>query len=163
MSELHFRAATEQDIDRCYLIETSSYGGSQAASKEKIFKRITTYPQGFIVLEKERQIVGFINAGACFNVQLSDDDFKQMLGHDPTGDKIVIMSVVVHPDYQRQGLANIMLTNFIKQIKTLNKTEIHLMCETALVPLYAGHGFIELGISASNYAGLKWHEMSLTL
>jgi len=96
-------------------------------------------------------------------VQLADDDFKQMLGHDPLGDKIVIISVVVHPDYQRQGIANTMLKNFIAHTKGLKKTEIHLMCETALIALYASHGFIEREISDSNYAGLNWHEMSLTL
>jgi len=163
VSKLHFRQATEQDTDRCFAIETSAYSASQAASKEKILKRIKTYSQGFIVLEKENQIIGFINAGACFAVQLADDDFKQMIGHDSLGDKTVIMSVVVHPDYQRQGIANIMLKNFIEHTKNLKKTEIHLMCETALIDLYARHGFIELGISDSNYAGLNWHEMSLTL
>jgi ribosomal protein S18 acetylase RimI-like enzyme len=73
------------------------------------------------------------------------------------------MSVVVHPDYQRQGIANTMLKNFIAHTKGLKKTEIQLMCETALIALYASHGFIERGISDSNYAGLNWHEMSLTL
>ena len=96
-------------------------------------------------------------------MQLADDDFKQMIGHDSLGDKTVIMSVVVHPDYQRQGIANIMLKNFIEHTINLKKTEIQLMCETVLIGLYASHGFIELGISDSNYAGLNWHEMSLTL
>jgi hypothetical protein len=86
MNELHFRAAKERDIDRCFAIETCTYRGSQAASKDKILKRINTYSQGFIVVEKRNQIIGFINAGACFDVQLADDDFKQMLGHDPLGD-----------------------------------------------------------------------------
>jgi len=68
---------------------------------------------------KKNQIIGLINAGACFAVQLADDDFKQMIGHDSLGDKTAIMSVVVLPCYLRQGIVNIMLKNFIEPTKNL--------------------------------------------
>ncbi len=63
MSELNIRTVREQDLERCFEIEITAYSGDEAASKEKILKRIRTYPEGFIVLENDQEIIGFINAG----------------------------------------------------------------------------------------------------
>ena len=73
---------------QCFEIESIAYSGDEAASKEKIAKRINTYPQGFIVKEFNNEVVGFINSGACHQVELSDHDFKEMIGHDPNGKHI---------------------------------------------------------------------------
>ena len=146
-----------------YEIETVSYGGDEAASKEKILKRIRTYPEGFIVLENEREIIGFINAGATDNVVLSDEEFKELVGHDPNGTQIVIMSVVVHPDYQGQGMAARLMDDFIGRMKAMEKQEIYLICQTELISMYARFGYKDLGPSDSDHGGLSWHEMSLTL
>ncbi len=163
MTHLNIRNVTEQDIDRCYEIETNAYAGDEAASKEKILKRIRTYPEGFIVLENEREIIGFINAGATDNVVLSDEEFKELVGHDPKGKQIVIMSVVVHPDYQGQGMASRLMDEFIGRMKAMEKREIYLICQTELIPMYARFGYQDLGPSDSDHGGLSWHEMSLTL
>lgn len=163
MTHLNIRNVTEHDIDRCYEIETVSYGGDEAASKEKILKRIRTYPEGFIVLENEREIIGFINAGATNNVVLSDEEFKELVGHDPKGKQIVVMSVVVHPDYQGQGMASRLMDDFIGRMKAIEKQEIYLICQTELIPMYANFGYKDLGPSDSDHGGLSWHEMSLAL
>ena len=163
MPQLTIRNVEEKDLDRCYEIETVSYAGDEAASKEKILKRIQTYPEGFIVLENEKEIIGFVNAGAAFDVELSDEDFKELIGHDPAGPNIVIMSVVVHPDYQRQGMAGKLMNAFIERMKELGKKSIYLICQTELIPMYASFGFKDLGKSDSDHGGLSWHEMSLSL
>ena len=163
MSELRIRNATEQDLDRCFEIESVSYSGDEAASREKILKRIKTYPAGFIVLENDREIVGFINSGATHEVELSDEEFKELRGHDPEGEHIVILSVVVHPDYQGQGMAGKLMESFIGRMKALGKSAIHLICQTELIDMYAKYGFIDLGASGSDHGGLNWNEMSLSL
>lgn len=163
MTQLNIRRVNEQDINRCYEIETVSYGGDEAASKEKILKRIRTYPEGFTVLENEREIIGFINAGATDNVVLSDEEFKELIGHDPNGKKIVIMSVVVHPDYQGQGMAGKLMDDFIGRMKRMGKEEIYLICQKELIGMYAKYGYQDLGPSDSDHGGLSWHEMSLSL
>ena len=140
-----------------------AYAGDEAASKEKIRKRIETWPQGFLVLENEREIVGFINSGCAHQVELDDENFKEMIGHDPDGTQVVIMSVVVHPEYQRQGMSARLMQRFIENMRTLGKTDVFLICQADLIPMYAGHGFVHLGPSNSAHGGLSWHEMSLTL
>lgn len=163
MSKLVLRAAKENDLDRCFEIESISYSGDEAASKEKIQKRIATYPEGFLVLENSQEIIGFINAGATHKVELSDEEFKELIGHNPDGKFIVIMSVVVDPKYQKQGMANILMKQFIQNMKKLEKKEIHLICQTHLIDMYTKHGFVYLGKSESDHGGMSWHDMSLAL
>ncbi len=162
-SDLIFRTAKEEDLERCFEIESVSYAGDEAATKEKILNRIKLYADGFLILENKDEIIGFINSGATNKVVLSDEEFKELVGHDSNGEHIVIMSVVVHPDYQRQGMASELMNHFISAMKRLNKTKIYLICQTELVSMYAKHGFIHLGESDSDHGGLNWHEMSLLL
>ena len=163
MSELNIRSVKEQDLDRCFEIETLSYAGDEAATKEKILKRIKTYPEGFIVLENKEEIIGFINSGATHKVELSDEEFKELIGHDPRGEYAVIMSLVIHPEYQGKSMASRLMNSFISRMKEMGKSEIHLICQTELVNMYAKYGFIHLGESDSEHGGLSWHEMSLSL
>ncbi|WP_236190916.1 GNAT family N-acetyltransferase [Pseudomonas pharyngis] len=151
------------DLDRCYAIETLAYEGDEAATREKIATRIATWPDGFIVAEVDGQVAGFINSGAAFDVQMSDEAFKELIGHDPAGPNVVIMSVVVHPDYQGLGLAKRLLGEFIERMREQGKATIHLMCKERHIPLYAGFGFAYIKPSESAHGGMAWHEMILTL
>ena len=163
MPDPHIRTVSEQDLDRCYEIETVAYAGDEAATKQKILKRIKTYPEGFIVLENNREIIGFINSGATHEVELSDEEFKELVGHDSDGLHIVILSVVVHPAYQGKGMASKLMKNFIARMRNLGKSDIYLICQTELIDMYARYGFIDLGLSESDHGGLCWNEMSLSL
>ncbi len=163
MSNLTIRIVNEMDLDRCFEIEKASYAGDEAATKEKILKRIKVYPEGFIVLENNKEIIGFINSGATHKVALSDDEFKELIGHEPSGKHIVIMSVVVHPSYQGKGMAGKLMESFIETMKQSDKTDIFLICQTELIDMYTKYGFIYLGQSDSDHGGLSWHEMSLSL
>jgi GNAT superfamily N-acetyltransferase len=73
------------------------------------------------------------------------------------------MSVVVHPDYQGQGLAKRMMSEFIERMRAMQKASINLMCKERHVPFYEQFGFIYLQASASDHGGMAWHEMALDL
>jgi ribosomal protein S18 acetylase RimI-like enzyme len=163
MSDVNIRIVNQQDLDRCFEIESVSYSGDEAATKEKILKRINTFPQGFIVLENDKEITGFINSGATHEVELSNEEFKELVGHDSEGKHIVILSVVVHPDYQGKGMASKLMKNFIDRMKSLGKSDIYLICQTELIDMYAKYGFVDQGASDSEHGGMSWHEMSLSL
>lgn len=163
MSNLTIRNAKTSDLVRCFEIENDSYAGDEAATKEKILKRIQTYPEGFLVLENQEEIIGFINAGATHKVELSDEAFKELIGHDPSGQYIVIMSVVIHPKYQGNSYTSVLMKSFIKAMKAMGKAQIYLICQTELINMYAKYGFVHIGESASDHGGLSWHEMSLSL
>ncbi len=157
------RQVTLADLDRCFAIESIAYEGDEAATREKIATRIATWPQGFIVAEVDGVVAGFINSGAAYQVEMADEAFKELIGHDPDGPHVVIMSVVVHPDYQGQGLAKHLMSEFIERMRAMQKTSIDLMCKERHVPFYGQFGFIYLKASASDHGGMAWHEMALSL
>ena len=163
MSNLTIRIVNKMDLNRCFEIEKAAYAGEEAATKEKILQRIQTHPEGFIVLENNNEVIGFINSGATHKVALSDDEFKELIGHDPSGKHIVIMSVVLHPSFQGKGMAGQLMESFIETMKQSGKADIYLICQTELIDMYTKYGFIYLGQSDSDHGGLSWHEMSLSL
>ncbi len=151
------------DVDRCFEIETSAYEGDEAATREKIKTRIEQYPDGFMVLEINNEVAGFINSGCADHVVMSDEAFKELVGHDPKGQHCVVMSVVVHPDFQGQGLAAVLMVNFIQRMKRLKKSTIQLMCKERHIKFYEQFGFQYIKPSPSDHGGMSWHEMTLTL
>jgi ribosomal protein S18 acetylase RimI-like enzyme len=158
-----FRTARPTDADCCFHIETSAYEGAEAATRERIATRIDLYPEGFILLETDGAIAGFINSGCAHVVEMSDEAFKELVGHDPTAPNVVIMSVAVAPTHQGKGLSKALMVEFIERMRALGKTTIHLMCKDRHVALYEKFGYRYLRPSASDHGGMAWHEMSMDL
>ncbi|MCE0914699.1 GNAT family N-acetyltransferase [Pseudomonas sp. NMI760_13] len=163
MSTPMFRQATATDVDRCYQIETSAYEGDEAATREKIATRIAQYPEGFLVLEADGQVIGFINSGCADQVVMSDEAFKELVGHDPLAPNVVIMSVVLDPAYQGLGHASRLMARFVEQMRERGKATIHLMCKERHVGLYERMGYAYVRPSASDHGGMAWHEMIMVL
>ncbi|WP_108835610.1 GNAT family N-acetyltransferase [Tateyamaria sp. Alg231-49] len=160
---IEFRNAQPSDALRCFEIETAAYEGDEAATLEKISKRIEIYSQGFLILELEGMIVGFVNCGCAHEVEMSDEEFKEMVGHDPDAPNVVIMSVVVDPAQQGKGLSRALMDEFVQRMRRMNKVTIHLMCKDHHVPLYEKFGYRYLQPSTSDHGGMAWHEMSMSL
>ena len=157
------RHARPADADRCFALETAAYEGDEAATLTKIANRIDVYPDGFLVLEVDGSIVGFINSGCAADVEMSDDAFKDLFGHDPEAPNVVILSVVVDPAQQGKGLSRAMMEAFIGWMTQLGKAKIYLMCKAHHVPLYEKFGYHYIQPSASGHGGMSWHEMGMTL
>tara|TARA_R110002167_G_scaffold9362_5_gene42750 strand:- start:328 stop:831 length:504 start_codon:yes stop_codon:yes gene_type:complete len=162
-ADYRIRLAQPADANVCFAIENSAYQGDEAATLEKIRLRIERYPQGFLVLELAGAIIGFVNSGCCFQVAMDNEAFKQLAGHDPQGPENVVMSVVIHPVWQRHGWGRTLLLNYIEHMRRLGKQRIHLMCRSQHIRFYQHAGFIYQSESASSHGGLQWHEMQLEL
>ncbi|MEX3019463.1 GNAT family N-acetyltransferase [Kluyvera sp. STS39-E] len=163
MQHVTFRQATPSDTDRCYEIESAAYPADEAATQEKIALRIARYPQGFLCMEQDGEIIGFINAGCAWEVVMSDEDFKELIGHDPAAPNAVIMSVVLHPAHQGKGLSTPMMQAFIEHMREQGKTAIYLMCKAQYQPLYKRFGYQFIKRSDSTHGGEEWFEMMQTL
>ncbi|MFF7065521.1 GNAT family N-acetyltransferase [Pseudomonas sp. NPDC008258] len=163
MSTPQFRTPTAADAERCYAIEIGAYEGDEAATLEKIRTRVAQYPQGFLILESAGEIVGFINSGCAHEVVMSDEDFKELVGHDPAALNVVIMSVVVDPAHQGKGYAKLLMDEFITRMKASGKQTIHLMCKDQHVALYEKLGYQYVKPSPSDHGGMAWHEMLMVL
>jgi ribosomal protein S18 acetylase RimI-like enzyme len=158
-----FRQAVPSDTDRCFEIETSAYEGDEAATREKIATRIAQYPQGFVVMELDGKVIGFINSGCAFDVVMSDEAFKELIGHNPDAPNVVIMSVVIDPAHQGKGYSSLMMRTFVSQISAMGKKTIHLMCKERHVELYRRLGYSYVKPSPSDHGGMSWHEMVMVI
>ena len=163
MSTPTFRNATLPDTDRCYQIETSAYEGDEAATREKIATRIGQYPEGFLILELDGAVVGFINSGCAHEVVMSDEAFKELVGHDAKAPNVVIMSVVIDPAHQGKGLSSLLMRTFVQRMRERGKATIHLMCKERHVELYRRMGYRYVQPSSSDHGGMAWHEMVMDL
>lgn len=158
-----FRPATLADVARCYHIEITAYEGDEAATREKIATRIAQYPQGFLIMELAGEIIGFINSGCAHVVEMSDEPFKELIGHDPAAPNVVIMSVVIDPAHQGKGYSTLLMRTFVEQQVQMHKATIHLMCKDRHVELYKRMGYQYVKPSASDHGGMAWHEMVMAL
>lgn len=158
-----FRLATLNDAEHCYSIEIGSYEGDEAATLEKIMTRISQYPEGFLCMEIDGEVIGFINAGCAWDVVMSDEEFKELIGHDPKAPNAVIMSVVIHPNYQGKGYSTLLMKEFVSLMQEYGKQTIHLMCKEKHVDLYKHFGYEYIQPSESDHGGMVWHEMLMKL
>lgn len=154
------RRVVKGDLDACFTIESTCYT-TDAASREKIEKRIAIFPEGFLVAEADGQVVGMVNSGATDKDDITDDAFKDMTDHIPNGKHIVIFSLAVLPAYQGVGISGRLMEKFIEVSKDLKKEKILLMCKTGLISYYRKYGFHYAGKSKSTLGSFEWHEMYL--
>jgi GNAT superfamily N-acetyltransferase len=158
-----FRRAVPGDTARCFHIETTAYEGDEAATYEKIATRIAQYPDGFLIMELDGEIAGFINSGCAHDVVMSDEAFKELVGHDPAAPNVVIMSVVLDPAHQGKGHSTRLMEAFVERMRAMGKQTIHLMCKDRHVALYEHFGYRYVKPSASDHGGMAWHEMVMEL
>lgn len=86
------------------------------------------------------------------------------LGNQDSGKTIGIHSVVVHPDYRGKKLASLLIKDYLQKMSQQCVADnVSLLCKDTLVPFYSSVGFTDKGVSACNYAGEEWHDMSVTL
>lgn len=163
MPTLTLRNAAPADAKRCFEIEIAAYEGDEAATLEKIATRIALYPQGFLILEADGEVAGFINSGCAHAVMMSDEAFKELVGHSPDAPNVVIMSVVVDPAHQGLGYSRQLMDAFVQRMTAMGKKTLHLMCKERHVELYKRMGYQYVQPSASDHGGMAWHEMVMSL
>lgn len=86
------------------------------------------------------------------------------VGHFDSGKTIGIHSVVVSPEYRGKKLASLLLKDYFQKMNQQYVADsIALLCKDKLVPFYSNVGFVDQGISACEFGGEKWHDMSAPL
>jgi predicted N-acetyltransferase YhbS len=157
------RDARPADAARCHAIETAAFPAAEAAPLARIAARIAGFAPGFRLYEAEGALRGFVNSGCAWRVDMADDAFKALVGHDAAAPTAVILSLAVAPEWQGQGIGGALLADFALRMRALGKREIRLICKPRKVGYYARHGFVDAGPSASTHGGQRWQEMRRTL
>lgn len=155
MNEIIIRHVVPDDLDGCFTVETSGFPPEEAATRETIRLRIDTFPQGFLIAEMDRRIVGILNSGATDKEDISDEELKQLVGHNPEGRNMVVFGLAVLPEFRKQGIARQLMSRFAAETRDINKKSILLLCKQTLITYYERLGF--------EHVGAEWHELRLRL
>jgi ribosomal protein S18 acetylase RimI-like enzyme len=163
MNDLIIRNVQPQDLDECYIVEISGFPPEEAATRETIQLRIDMFPQGFYVAESGGKVIGMVNGASINKDDISDEELKQLIGHDANGRNMVIFALAVLPEFQKRGIAKQLMLRFVEEARKNKKEKILLMCKEYLIAYYQGLGFVHAGVSRSTHGGAEWHEMRLSL
>jgi ribosomal protein S18 acetylase RimI-like enzyme len=163
MNEIIIRNVLPKDLDECFQVEISGFPPEEAASKETIRLRIDSFPQGFLVAELNGTVIGILNSASTNKDDISDEELKQLIGHDPNGRNMVVFALAVLPEYRKQGIARQLMQRFAEEARRLQKENILLMCKQHLIAYYESMGFTRMGLSKSTHGGAEWYEMRLRL
>ena len=163
MNTISIRNAVMNDLDKISEIEMLCFPEAEAAPKKVIEERLSVYSKGFFVAEKNGEIIGFINGGSTDNDSLEDDFFKTMSLHKDDGKNLVIFGLDVHPNYQKNGYAKLLMNHFIDFAKKENKSSVLLTCKNHLIHYYESFGYKNFGVSESTHGGAKWYDMVINI
>ncbi len=161
--ELLIREGRLEDLEECFTLESKTFPEEEAASRESISIRLKRYQEGFIVGELDGEIVAHINGGCTNKDDITDEEFKALIGHEDDGKNLVIFSLAVDPEYHRRGIATEMMGTYVTIAKKMKKSKILLLCKENLIGMYEGMGYEKIGLSASTHGGAKWYEMEYRL
>jgi len=163
MNEFIIRNVLPKDLDECFRVETSGFPPEEAAARETIRLRMDTFPEGFFVAEMDGRVVGMLNSASTGKDDISDEELKQLIGHDPHGKNMVVFALAVLPEFQKRGIARQLMSRFVDDARQRKKETVLLLCKRHLIAYYEGMGFTHAGLSRSTHGGAEWHEMRLAL
>ena len=163
MNNIIIRHVLPTDLDQCFIVETSGFPPEEAATRATIKLRIETFPEGFLVAEVHGRIAGLLNSAATDKDDITDEELKQLIGHDPGGKNMVVFALAVLPEFQKQGIARRLMSTFVEEARRPGKENVLLLCKRHLIAYYEKTGFIHMGPSRSTHGGVEWHEMRLRL
>ena len=146
-------------------IELACFPPNEACKLPIMKQRVELAPDIFLVaVEKETgKMIGYITGLATNEVHLRDEFFTEPTLHDPEGDNVMILSVAVLPDYQKQGIAREMMQAYLRRENSRNRRLVVLTCLAGKVKMYSKFGFHDCGGSDSVWGGESWHEMAYVL
>lgn len=163
INEIAIRHVVPKDLDECFTVEISGFPPEEAAPRATIKLRIDRFPEGFLVAEVDGRVVAMLNSGATDKEDISDEELKQLIGHDAGGKNMVVFALAVLPEFQKQGIARRLMSTFVEEARQRGHEHVLLLCKRHLMAYYEKMGFIHMGLSRSTHGGAEWHEMGLRL
>ena len=89
--------------------------------------------------QQGNRVLGFINGTCTSHNEVTEESMET---HEPQGNTLIIHSVVIHPNYLRQGLATVMLTYYLERMReNPNISRIFIIAKGNLLGFYTSVGF----------------------
>lgn len=160
---MYIRKAKEQDIDQITALEAACFLPAEAAGRERIEKRVKTYPNCFWLGFDDYNVLKCYVAGpVTMEPDLKDEMYADATCHREDGEWQMIFSVCTMPDVRNQGLAAWLLNRVISEAEGAGRKGLVLTCKEQYVEYYSRFGFESEGICDSTHGGATWYQMRLT-
>ena len=156
---IRIRQAELSDWEEILAIEQLNFPAAEAASAKVLKERIERISDTFLLAELHGQLAGYIVGSAIQNRYLTDGLFSKVDANPSEGGFIVVQSLSVHPDLQRQGVGTLLLAALKETAVQEPRQGISLTCHDELIPYYEMNAFVHEGISDSTHGGAVWSDM----
>jgi ribosomal protein S18 acetylase RimI-like enzyme len=153
------RNVQSTDLEQLLLIENEGFSKEEAATKEAFVERIQLIPDTFIVVEKEGEILGYINGPIINQPYITDDLFEKINENPARGGYQSILGLAVSKTARNQGIAKILIEKMVELVEEKERKGITLTCKQNLVSFYEKLGFVNHGMSESQHGGVRWYNM----
>ncbi|CCF57254.1 hypothetical protein KAFR_0C02610 [Kazachstania africana CBS 2517] len=175
---MYVRPLIIEDAQQVTDLEAECFPPNERASEETIRFRLTTCPElcsGLFIREFDQKtkeilsekLIGHILSTKIPSKFITLESLK--LIHDESSDVIGLHSLVIHPDFQKQNLATLLLTDYIQKLSNQEiGNKIVIIAHEPLVPFYERLGFKVQGdnkdvLSDPDFAKSKWIDMEREL
>lgn len=155
MEEVLIRKATINDIEDIMDIEHESFHENVYEDRSVFSSRILTFPDGFLVLEVDGNVCGYIsseiwNYSEKINKDMFDLNHSINKLHTTTGSELYISSIGVLKKYRRKGYGKLLFSELSGRIiEKYNISSMILIVSgwwTAAKKIYENNGFKEIDI-----------------
>lgn len=158
---VNIRFACAEDAVRIAEIEAVCFPPAEAAGEEDIKERIAAFSENFLVAEVDGKYAGFINGCTTDKPILGDELYHDAGLHKRNGEIQTVFGLDVLPDYRGQGIARVLLNEFISLARSREKKAVILTCKEHMLPFYESFGFCNQGVADSEHGGALWYDMQL--
>ena len=158
---MKIRQARVSDLDRILEIEIENFSLEEAIPRSVFEAHLREIQTSFLVAEREGRILGYIEGPVVPHRHLQDQSFTEEAedhGHR-SGGYISVTCLSIAKEAQALGVGKRLLTALKEVALEQEREGINLTCHDYLIPYYEKHGFVNEGISQSNFAGETWYDM----
>lgn len=158
---MKIRQARFSDLDRILEIELENFSLEEAIPRSVFEAHLREIQTSFLVAEKEGRVLGYIEGPVVPHRHLQDQSFtEEVEDHSHiSGGYISVTCLSIAKEAQDLGVGKRLLTA-LKEVAVEQEREgINLTCHDYLILYYEKHGFVNEGISQSNFAGETWYDM----
>ena len=109
------------------------------------------------------KLAGFLNGLSTDEYAFRDEFFTDASLYNPDGKNIMLLGLDVLPEYRKQGLGRELMYHYLRKEREKGRSIVFLTCLRSKVKMYTKMGFSDRGLSASNWGGEEWHEMTCVI
>lgn len=159
--DIVIRTVRPEDLDQVTAVEAECFPAAEAAGRKDFERRISTFPDSFLIAERAGQIIGFINGCVTDEAFICDEMYEDEAFHKDTGAYQSVFGLDVIPEERNQGIAALLMRALMEKARKDGRKGMILTCKERLIHYYEKFGYVNHGISKSVHGNVVWYDMRL--